>query len=152
MPHAVITLIIAVLSFCSIAAAPAFAVGTEDESATAAPSPYEEAKATVDSGNYTAALPMLAGLTQNDPQNANAWNLLGFTNRKLGNMDDAAQAYAAALRINPDHRGALEYQGELYIQIGQPEKARANAARLNSLCGTCEEYEDLEAALKAAGV
>lgn len=150
MPHAVITLLITVLSLASIAA-PAFAVGTDDNSASAAPSAYDEAKAALDSGNYAAALPMLAALVKSEPQSANAWNLLGFTHRKLGQFDDAATAYAAALRINPEHRGALEYQGELYIQTGQPEKARFNAAKLHQLCGDCAEYEDLESALKQAG-
>ena len=151
MPHAVITLIVAVLSFCSIVAAPAFAAGTTDAGTAAAPSAYEDAKATVDSGNYTAALPMLAALTQSDPQNANAWNLLGFSHRKLGHLDDAAEAYAVALKINPEHRGALEYQGEMYVETGNLEAARANLAKLKRLCGDCEEHEDLAKALRAAG-
>jgi len=105
----------------------------------------------VDSGDYATALPMLAALTRAQPDSANAWNLYGFTNRKLGHFDEAAAAYDTALRLNPEHRGALEYQGELFLQTGQPDKARANAARLQELCGSCEEYEDLAAALKAAG-
>ena len=150
MPHAFITLVVAVLSFCAIIAAPAFAVGTDAGSA-AAEADYTEAKATVDAENFVAALPMLVMLTQDDPQNANAWNLLGFTHRKLGDMDAAAQAYSVALGINPEHLGALEYQGELFIQTGKLDLAKANLARLKGLCGNCEEFGDLEKALTAAG-
>jgi hypothetical protein len=47
--------------------------------------------------------------------------------------------------------GALEYQGELFITTGKLDQAKANLAKLQGLCGTCEEAQDLEAALKAAG-
>ena len=152
MPHALISLIVAVLSFVSIAAAPAFAVGTSDgTTAATSEASYTEAKATVDAGNYTAALPMLVMLTKDTPQDANAWNLLGFTHRKLGQMDEAAKAYAVALKINPKHLGTLEYQGEMYIQTGKLDLAKANLAKLKSICGNCEEYGDLEKALSAAG-
>ncbi len=149
MPHALISLIVAALSFFSIVAAPAFAVGTDDGAASEAS--YGEAKATVDAGNYAAALPMLVMLTRDAPQDANAWNLLGFTHRKLGDMDEAARAYAVALKINPKHLGTLEYQGEMYIETGKLDMAKANLAKLQSICGTCEEYSDLAKALTAAG-
>ncbi len=152
MQHALISLAIAVLSCFSIVAAPAFAAGTSDgTTAAASEASYTEAKATVDAGNYAAALPMLVMLTKDAPQDANAWNLLGFTHRKLGDMNEAAKAYAVALKINPDHLGTLEYQGEMYIQTGKLDMAKANLAKLKSICGNCEEYGDLEKALTAAG-
>lgn len=151
MPQSLVTLLIVVLSFCSIAA-PVFAVGTEDGSTAAADvSAYDEAKAAVDAGDYATALPMLAQLTSADPQNANAWNLLGYSHRKLGQLDEAAQAYAVALDINPDHLGALEYQGEMFVETGQLDLAKANLTRLKALCGDCEQYGDLAEALRDAG-
>jgi Flp pilus assembly protein TadD len=137
----------------SMLSLPAMAEGTSDGSATtaAAETVYAEAKAAVDSGNFAAALPMLDGLTKVDPQNADAWNLLGFTYRKLNQLDDSNAAYLTVLKINPNHLGALEYQGELFITTGKLDDARANLAKLQALCGTCEEYEDLDKALKAAG-
>jgi len=35
----------------------------------------------------------------------------------------AASYYNTALTIDPKHIGALEYQGELFIQLGDIEKA-----------------------------
>jgi Flp pilus assembly protein TadD len=152
MPHALISLIAIAISFFSIVAAPAFAAGTDDGSTAVADTPtYDEAKAAIDAGDFTTALPMLAKLTSADPQNANAWNLLGFTHRKLGQMEDAAQAYAVALKINPEHLGALEYQGEMFVQTGKIDLARANLDKLKALCGNCEEYGDLAEALHDAG-
>lgn len=132
---------------------PALAVGTTDGSseASASPTAYAEAEAVVKSGNYAAALGLLAALVKAEPQNADAWNLLGFTYRNLGQMKESDAAYLKVLAINPDHLGALEYQGELFIQTGRIDAARANLARLRELCGSCEEAEDLEKALTAAG-
>ena len=138
------------IAFFTLLAAPAMAVGTSDGSSETAAAPYDEAKALVDEGSYAAAQPKLVGLVQNDPKNADAWNLLGFTYRKLGQLEDSDAAYLKVLAINPNHLGALEYQGELFITQGKIEAAKANLVRLQGLCGDCEEAEDLEKALKAA--
>ena len=153
MPHSSLHVFVVIFSFFSVLAAPVFGAGTDDGSSAASSTAasYDDAKVLVDAGNFKAALPALLTITTEDPQNADGWNLLGFTHRKLGNNDDSAQAYLAALKINPDHLGALEYQGELFITLGQIDLAKANLAKLQGLCGTCEEYEDLDNALKAAG-
>jgi tetratricopeptide (TPR) repeat protein len=97
------------------------------------------------------AIEALPPLTVDEPTNADAWNLLGFTQRKLGEFDAAGVAYDTALTINPAHMGALEYQGELFLQTGAVDRAKANLETLRGLCGDCEEFGDLQAALKAAG-
>jgi tetratricopeptide (TPR) repeat protein len=133
---------------------PVLADGTSDGSSTAAataPVSYAQAKAVVDSGNYAAALPMLVSLTTADPKNADAWNLMGFSYRMLNQLGPSNAAYLKVLAINPNHLGALEYQGELFITQGKIKEAKANYAKLQGLCGTCEEAADLEKALKAAG-
>lgn len=138
----------------SLMAVPVLAAGTSDgSSATTAPAAatYQQAKATVDAGKFKDALPMLVMLTKNDAKNADAWNLLGFTYRKLGKLDDSSNAYLKVLTINPNHLGALEYQGELFITTGKIELAKANLSKLKTLCGNCEQVGDLEKALKAVG-
>lgn len=153
MPHVLSYLVIALFALVSLATTPAMAVGTSDEAteAEAGLPAYAEAKASIDAGNFIAALPILLQLTADEPQNADAWNLLGFTQRKLGEMEAAGVAYDTALTINPAHLGALEYQGELFLQTGAVDKAKANLETLRGLCGDCEEFGDLEAALKSAG-
>lgn len=69
---------------------------------------------------------------------------LGFANRKLKRFEAAEDHYRAALAVAPDHRGALEYYGELKIERGNLKGARANLARLDALCGFgCFEAEEL---------
>ncbi len=139
----------------TLMAAPVMAAGTSDGSSAATTAPakatYEQAKAAVDAGKFKDALPMLVALTTDTPKNADAWNLLGFTYRNLGQMDDSSTAYLKVLAINPNHLGALEYQGELFIKTGKVDLAKANLAKLKTLCGNCEQFGDLQKALQAVG-
>ena len=69
---------------------------------------------------------------------------LGFTHRKLGEFDRAEDYYRQALGVAPDHRGALEYYGELKVERGDLAGARANLARLEAICRFgCYEAEEL---------
>jgi len=134
-------------------AAPSFAAGSEDGSSqTASAGSYAEAKGLAYKGKYAEAREMLKAITAAEPGNADAWNMLGFSSRKMGDLQAASKAYAKALKINPGHLGALEYQGEMFIQTGDAGKAKANLATLQSLCGTCEEVRDLQKALTTAGI
>ena len=59
--------------------------------------------------------------------------------------------YNRALEIDRDHKGALEYQGALFVEMGQTDRARANLARLQKLCPSgCEELTDLREAIARA--
>ena len=80
--------------------------------------------------------------------NADVNNLLGFTSRKLKMYSDSAMYYTKALKINPNHLGALEYQGELFVATKKIAAAKSNLAKLKMLCGlNCEEYKDLKKAI-----
>ena len=69
---------------------------------------------------------------------------MGFASRKLGRFDAALAYYGEALSLDPNHLGATEYLGELYIQMGQVEHARTQLARLDQLCAYgCEQREEL---------
>lgn len=71
-------------------------------------------------------------------------NYLGYSHRKLGIMDKAQDYYAQALALDPDHKGATEYLGELYLEIGEIDEARRQLARLDAICAFgCVEREDL---------
>ena len=77
-------------------------------------------------------------------------NLLGFTARKSGNLEAAAKYYDKALEINPKHVGALQYQGELFITLGEIEKAKQNLEKIGKLCWLfpCREEKLLEVAIE----
>jgi tetratricopeptide (TPR) repeat protein len=84
-------------------------------------------------------------------QHADVYNLMGFSLRKTGDYKQAYTFYRKALDFDPDHKGALEYLGELYVETGQIDKAKENVARLRQLCPSgCEELADLEKALSTS--
>ena len=134
---------------------PAMAAGSSSTSRPSAPpraepSDYDVGVKAVKAGDYQRALALLQKVVQAEPRNADAWNYVGFSHRKLKQFDQSLAAYQKALAINPDHRGANEYLGELYLMTGEPQKAQERLARLQSLCPRgCEEYEDLKKAVEA---
>ena len=65
-----------------------------------------------------------------DPQNADGWNMLGFTKRKTGDLDGAFQAYWKCLAIKPEHFGAHEYMGEADLEKGKLDDAKKELAWL----------------------
>ena len=139
---------------CLIAALPAGANdGGMDAKVPPAGAPadpvYARAMVEVKAGRYATAIPLLADVIKHDPRNADAFNNLGYSQRKLGQRDQAMASYAEALRLKPGHLGALEYQGELFLELGDLSKAETNLNRLGTLCGRCESYEDLAQTITA---
>ena len=61
-------------------------------------------------------------------QHADVYNLMGFSLRKTGDHKQAYTFYRKALDFDPEHKGALEYLGELYVETGQIDKASENVA------------------------
>ena len=106
-------------------------------------------------GKWVAAIDALKQV--NETGNADWNNLMGYSHRKAKTPDypAAERYYDEALRLNPKHRGALEYSGELYLMIGDLPRAEARLAALDKVCTFgCEEYTDLKksiAAYKANG-
>ncbi|GLS85975.1 hypothetical protein GCM10010873_09490 [Cypionkella aquatica] len=149
MPHIFAYMLFGLLGLVSMALDPAMAAGTEE--ATEVDADYTKAKAKIAAEDYAGALPLLDQLTASQPENADAWNLRGYANRKLGNMDVAAASYTTALTLNPGHLGALEYQGEMFVELGQTDAAKANLKKLQDLCGDCEQAEDLAEAIGVSG-
>ena len=68
--------------------------------------------------------------------------------RKTGDFKTSLTYYTKALELQPDHKAAHEYLGELYLQTGDAAKAKEQLAILTKLCAAgCEEREDLEKAI-----
>ena len=98
--------------------------------------------------DFKSARTALLRLDKEFTNNADINNLLGFSSRKLKDYRSSATYYSKALRINPNHLGALEYQGELFITTKKISDAKKNLQKLKNLCGVnCEEYKDLKKAI-----
>lgn len=111
-----------------------------------------DVRSAIKAENWSKSIRLLKTIVDKGQANADVYNLLGFSLRKSGDMDNALDYYLKALKLNPRHKGAHEYLGELYVETGNLAKAREHLAILGDLCGntTCEEYEDLEKAIAAA--
>lgn len=102
----------------------------------------------LESKNFTQALSDLKTMDKEFPNNADINNLLGYASRNLMQYKQSASYYTKALRINPNHLGAIEYQGELFVKTKKVAAAKRNLAKLKSLCGVnCPEYLDLKQAI-----
>lgn len=77
-----------------------------------------------------------------------AWNLVGYTSRKLGNYDVALKAYETCLDLKPDYAPAREYLGEAYVELGQIDKAREQLVMLDHQEAT-EEAQTLKSKIDA---
>lgn len=149
-----ITLMLAAVAFIGlfIAFSSAHAAGTYEKPKPAEVSKthasYTKARSYLADNNYQKALDALAITIKDEPKNADAWNLKGFSHRKLGQYDASMTAYQTALKLNPKHTGALEYMGELYLTLGNLPEAEALLVRLNKACSfNCKDRDALKQAI-----
>src|SRR5262249_49754670 len=75
-----------------------------------------------------------------------AWNLVGFTSRKLGDYPRSFDAYRTALRLKPDYALAHEYYGEGLLETGDVAGAKQQLEALRTT-GTPELVQELEGAI-----
>lgn len=137
-----------VLLMSVFAAVPALAV----DNMTSSDAPDLSAVRTkIKAADYRSAIADLNGMIDSGVQHADVYNLLGFSLRKSGDTSTAMTFYKKALEFDPNHKGALEYSGELYVQIGDLPRAQQNLSKLKSLCPQgCEELADLQQAIDGA--
>jgi tetratricopeptide (TPR) repeat protein len=128
-----------------------FAMDTVESSQAVPAGPdYAAGKKAIEAKDWNAAVKSLSTAAERDPKNADIQNLLGYSNRKLGNLDLAFKHYGRALELNPNHRGAHEYVGETYLLANNPAKAEEHLAALGKICFVpCAEYDELRKAIAA---
>jgi len=108
------------------------------------------ARKAIDAKDFKSAVGHLTKAVQEEPKNADAHSMLGYSYRKVGTFDKSMEHYQTALKIDSGHRSAHEYLGELYLDMNQPDNAEKQLAALKKACpffGKCEEFEDLKKAI-----
>ena len=106
---------------------------------------YTRAVKFLEKESYKKAEKALKAYTKSTPEDTDGWNLYAFTNRKLGNYDKAENYYQKALELDPNNKSALEYQGELFVELGRLDEANSNLEKLRLLCkDDCLEFQMLE--------
>ena len=142
------------LAIFLFAAGSAFAAGggssddTNSYDDTPAGSALKSGMDAVNDEDWPMAIQEFTIATQEDPDNADAFNMLAYSYRQSGDLDNAFANYDKALALDPDHKDALEYLGEAYLAAGDLAKAEEQLAKLDDICWLgCEAYDELEEAI-----
>ena len=121
-----------------------FAAGSDDDNTITKPRAYKSAIKLIKKENYSKAIAVLEKVLKNtkyqkDPDILNEY---AFALRKSGDLAKAEIFYNKALDIDPEHKGALEYLGELYVDTKRKGKANLLLSKLRNC--KCEEYSELK--------
>lgn len=73
---------------------------------------------------YVRARKAFQDAAASDPSMAEAWNGLGYSQRRLGDYDTALASYARALTLQPGYPEATEYRGEAYLALNRVDDAK----------------------------
>lgn len=127
----------------------AMAAGGNDYSSTSnTPAVINKASKLIKNNDFSEAYRILSEKENQYKTNADLYNLMGYSARKIGRFEDSMRHYKQALDIDPKHKGALEYMGELYLTLDQPDEAKKLLVRLEKICSFgCEERRELKEAI-----
>ena len=147
MPRLLLTLTVTAVAACLIWATP---VVIADQGNDARPSNrnIKTAKRAIKKRKFDKAIRYLKKELGKNPDSADAHNLIGYSYRKTDQVQLAFTHYNNALNLAPEHKGANEYLGELYLEQGKLVQAEQRLAILASACERkCDEYKDLQQAV-----
>ncbi len=104
----------------------------------------EQGRALALAGYYDNALAVLDAV--GNKHDATVLTYIGYSHRKMGDVDVGITYYKQALAIEPNNLNTREYLGEGYASAGRIEDAKLELTNLARLCGGagCEQYEDLQ--------
>ena len=92
-------------------------------------------------GKFQEAIDGLNEALAEREDDAELLNLIAYSHRQLKRYEIALNYYLKALEIEPDHRGANEYLGELYLHFGQLDKAMERRDVIDADCFfRCKEF------------
>ena len=102
----------------------------------------------IEAGEYEVAITYFTAVTKAEPDNAEAYNQLGYINRRLQNFPEAFAYYRKALELDPQHTGAHHYIGEAYLEVGDLANAEVHLKQLDLIClFGCNDYFELQQAV-----
>ena len=141
-------------AFLAITPAASYAAGSSNDTSSSNPSVsemYRDAVRAVKAKEFRMAIKMLNKVIDEQPRHPDALNYLGFSHRKMGDYARGVSYYKKALSLDAEHRGANEYLGQAYVELGNIAGAEKQLASLEKICGTrCDEYKSLKQAIDSA--
>ncbi len=115
---------------------------------------YKSGLDAIGAANYKKAIMHLKNVAAAAPKFADAQNWLGYSYRKTGDSKTSLKYYQKALKLEPNHAGANEYLGELYLELKDMPKAEERMAVLTACCAATSQAKQLADAIaeyKAGG-
>jgi len=144
-------LLIAITSFALSQTGYAAGTSEDEESSDSDWKSYVLAK--LDEKLYEDAFSRLLDTETDNADTSADWNnLMGYTMRMLDDpdLDASEEHYIKAVELQADHKGALEYYGELKLQQDDLEGAKKLLSRLEEVCAEgCEELDTLKKSVEA---
>jgi predicted Zn-dependent protease len=112
---------------------------------------YRKAVERIKAGDCKSAIPILEGLRKERGNEPDVLTWLGYCQRKAKGWSQSRLLYDKALAVDPTHKSANEYLGELLVEQGDLKGARERLAVLKASCGAdCAEYKELSAFIEKA--
>ena len=115
------------------------------------PAWLSQTRQAIKSKDFELAIKLLNENTEQQ-QSADWNNLMGYSLRKKNPpaIAESEKHYQTALQIDPKHKGALEYYGELLLMKDDLPGAEALLKQLDKICTFgCEEFRDLKKSIQA---
>lgn len=85
------------------------------------------------SRDYTAALEHFELVRSREPNNVDALSRIGFIQRRLGKWDEAVEAIAKAIKLDPQSAALVTSQGQTYLRLRRYGEAERHFDRAISL-------------------
>ena len=145
------TTLLFIISIAMAYSAAAFSAGSEeDEAPTGDWATFVQMD--LDNGYYESALERLEAVKADNEASSADWNnFMGYTFRKQEepDLESAETHYKKALELKADHKGALEYYGELKLIQKDLAGAKALMTTLQDACPEgCDELDELHQSIK----
>ena len=137
-------IIFVILGVLFISTSVAISAGSDSSDEIAKPSSYSKVLKLIKKEQFSEAIKTLENILskskyQKDPDILNHY---AFSLRKTKQLDKAEEYYKKALAIDPGHRGALEYLGELYVDTNRKDLAKQILQKLEKC--RCPEFAELQ--------
>lgn len=108
----------------------------------------QQGEAARKAGNLVSANDLLESALAVDPRNRGAFVALGRVAQAQELPGKAIRFYREALALEPNDLAALTAQGEALVQKGAVDRAKANLARIRTLCkAECSQASELAAVI-----
>ena len=99
----------------------------------------------INEGKYEKAQALLLTIIMSDDIDAEAYNLLGYTERQLQNYKVAINYYKKALEIDENLIGAHHYIAMAYLELDDLDTAKYHLNQLDLIClFGCEDFFELK--------